>query len=126
MEESPGYVRPSQWRDMHTGANGDDAPIHRLMLAMLEDALRCATGARSPRARYWKRKFKATAAQREFAATKRSRRANHLAREAIGWINDCDAVGVFSFQNVCETLGVDAAKLRARVRELLVGEKRAA
>jgi len=42
---APDYVTPGQWRELHQGENGGDAPTKRLM-AVLEISLRDATGLR--------------------------------------------------------------------------------
>ncbi len=38
-----------------------------------------------------------------------------VAASAIGWMFDDGGDGPFSFNNVCETLGIDGQALRARV-----------
>src|SRR6266403_4729306 len=42
-------------------------------------------------------------------------RGFNLRREALTWLTTDDRSDVFCFENICETLGVDAARLRARV-----------
>src|SRR5437016_1559210 len=42
-------------------------------------------------------------------------RGLNLRREALTWLTSADRSDVFCFENICETLGVDAARLRARV-----------
>src|SRR6059036_2001204 len=42
-------------------------------------------------------------------------RGLNLRREALTWLTTEDRSDVFCFENICETLGVDAARLRARV-----------
>ena len=42
-------------------------------------------------------------------------RGLNLRREALTWLTTPDRSDVFCFENICETLGVDAARLRARV-----------
>ena len=42
-------------------------------------------------------------------------RGLNLRREALTWLTTDDRSDVFCFENICETLGVDAARLRARV-----------
>ena len=42
-------------------------------------------------------------------------RGLNLRREALTWLTTGDRSDVFCFENICETLGVDAARLRARV-----------
>lgn len=67
----------------------DDQPLRALMLAVLEDAIACYQG-------YF------------FMP---SRTNENLFLEAEEWINSNDA-GVFSFNNICETLGLDPERLR--------------
>ena len=71
----------------------------RLMLAVLEDAINCL-GIRKRR-----------------HGIKRE-----LYEETVDWLKSEDDEEVFSFQNICEVLGIDTSKLRA---ELLrrIGEK---
>ncbi len=122
MEESaslfsPDYLRPSQFRDLlYRSANGDDAPIRRLMLAILEVSLRDATGVAKSRTKRLKGNPSAELWQwRRVAASKNQRHA----AEALDWIFDDGAEGVFSFVNVCDVLGIDSGRLRARVRARL-------
>jgi hypothetical protein len=42
-------------------------------------------------------------------------RAANLRREALGWLTAEDRRDVFAFASICETLGIDAARLRRRV-----------
>ena len=75
-------------RFMHEKVHGtqrgsaDDRAVRELMLAVLEDAIAC------------------------FESTNAS-----LVQEAEEWINSNDD-GIFSFNNVCETLGLDPDRLR--------------
>jgi len=66
-------------------------PEKRLMLAVLEDAL-------------------ATLDARAHAPHGRGR---HLAREVERWVASTDTSWPFAFQNICDTLGVDAGCIRA-------------
>ena len=66
-------------------------PERRLMHAVLEDALRTLLGARYGR----------TSATR--------------ARQELAWFMSADAADPFTFERVCEVLGIDAAWLRGRV-----------
>jgi len=43
------------------------------------------------------------------------RSADKLHREALAWIVSEDRSAVFAFENVCETLGIDAGWFRAEV-----------
>lgn len=66
-------------------------PEHRLMVAILEDAVSCLS--RNPR-----------------SCPRQQRRAFE---EAHSWVNAKDTEGwIFSFANVCETLGIDPAYMR--------------
>src|SRR5438309_10874183 len=72
-------------------SNRSRQPEHHLMRAVLEHAIR--------------------AAQNEA----RGRRALSARREAIAWIADQDRSGLFSFENICETLAINGKGLRAKV-----------
>jgi len=65
----------------------------RLLLAVLEDGIR-------------------TFLKNAHAA--RGRGLN-LRREALRWLTTTDRADVFTFESICETLGIDAGRLRARV-----------
>jgi hypothetical protein len=66
------------------------AGVKHLMFAVLEDAVRTY--------------------QSDAAATTRNRQADF--REAESWLMDARADAIFSCNNVCTTLGIDAAFLR--------------
>lgn len=91
---TPDALTPGQYYD---GLRADDAyarPIKRLMLAVLEDAMRCyQTYARS-----------------------RNRIQRRLFIEAEGWLMDRGADGAFAFETVCEALGIDPSCLREGLR----------
>jgi hypothetical protein len=70
-------------------SQADDQALRALMLALLEDAIACYQG----------RFFKP------------SRTNDKLFQEAEEWIHSDDE-GVFSFNNVCETLGLHPQRLR--------------
>jgi hypothetical protein len=59
----------------------------RLMAAVLNDAVRVISKHRSPR----------------------------RLREEMAWFTSCDRTAVFAFENVCEALGIDAARIRRHV-----------
>jgi len=42
-------------------------------------------------------------------------RAGNLKREALTWLRSDKRDDVFDFENICETLGIDAGRLRGRV-----------
>ena len=65
----------------------------RLLLAVLEDGIR--TFLKHARATHG--------------------RALNLRREAFAWLSTDDRRDVFAFENICEALGIDAARLRQRV-----------
>jgi hypothetical protein len=60
-------------------------------------------------------------AWRPRAALKKAARAH----EALEWIFDAEADGIFCFQNICDVLRIDAERLRKRIRGQSA-EKRAA
>jgi hypothetical protein len=66
------------------GGSADDETLRKLMLAVLQDGIACFQG----------------------YLFKLSRRNEALSREAEEWINSKDD-GIFTFNNVCETLGLD-------------------
>jgi hypothetical protein len=65
----------------------------RLLLAVLEDGIR--TLLKNARATHG--------------------RGLNLRREALSWLLTDDRSDVFSFESICETLGIDPARLRSRV-----------
>jgi hypothetical protein len=71
------------------------SPHHRLLLAILEDGIRCF--------------------QRSFAATNGPRRI--LFRETEEWLFDSEGTAFLSFPIVCESLGIDPVQLRRSLRE---------
>ena len=90
----PDALTPGQYYD---GIRADDAcvrPIKRLMLAVLEDAMRCY----------------------QTYANARSRVQRRLFVEAEGWLMDRKGDGAFTFETVCETLGIDPRYLREGLR----------
>ncbi len=121
---SPDFLRPSQWRDLHRSANGDAAPIGRLLLALLEISLRDAISSRCE-AKVRRRRTRSPRI-RPRADALRSSRARERATEACAWMFVTGDSGPFAFVNVCETLGIDAERLRARVRERLAERQAAA
>ena len=72
-------------------SNRSRQPEHHLMRAVLEHAIR--------------------AAHNEAGGS----RALRTRREAIAWIADRDRSRLFSFENICETLAIDAKWLRAKL-----------
>ena len=65
----------------------------RLLLAVLEDGIRTFL---------------------KYAQARHGRGLN-LQREAFAWLTTTDRREVFSFENICETLGIDPGRLRDRV-----------
>jgi hypothetical protein len=81
----------------YDGIRGDDPcarPIKRLLLAVLEDAMRCY----------------------QTYADSRNRAQRRLFVDAEMWLMDRRATSVFSFETVCENLGIDPSCLRAGLR----------
>jgi hypothetical protein len=90
----PDTITPGQYYD----ARRDDsaiAPVKRLMMAVLEDALRC-----------FQNNADALGGPRKRAFT-----------EAEQWLCTDKGDGPFSFETVCETLGIEPQYLRAGLRE---------
>ncbi len=90
----PSILTPDQYYDERR----DDStlrPIKRLMLAILEDALRCL--------------------QKNANAKYGTRRRTY--REAEQWLCGDNGNGLFSFKIVCETLGIEPAYLRSGLRQ---------
>src|SRR5271170_3283995 len=74
--------------------------IQRLMLAVMEDALRCLGE-------------NATAlGNRNLSHSSFTFRKQHMAREAAAWFLVPGGEGPFSFENVCEVLGGDPDAVR--------------
>jgi len=91
----PDALTPGQYYD---GIRADDAcvrPIKRLMLAVLEDAMRCY----------------------QTYANSRSRAQRRLFLDAEAWLMDRRADGAFAFETVCDTLGIDPSCLRDGLRQ---------
>jgi len=91
----PDVLTPGQYYDGMRADNGCARPIKRLMLAVLEDAVRCYLT----------------------YANSRSRAQRRLFVEAEGWLMDHKADGAFAFDTVCETLGIDPNCLREGLRQ---------
>jgi hypothetical protein len=90
----PDALTPGQYYD---GIRADDScarPIKRLMLAVLEDAMRCYQTYTNSRSRAQRRMF----------------------AEAEAWLMDRKAEGPFAFETVCETLGINPSCLRDGLR----------
>jgi hypothetical protein len=90
----PDIITPEQFYD----ARRDDsaiAPVKRLMMAVLEDALRCFQNNADARNGPRKRVFV----------------------EAEQWLCGDTSDGLFSFETVCETLGIEPSFLRGGLRE---------
>jgi hypothetical protein len=87
---SPGALTPAQYYPPPPAS-----PYHHLLLAILEDAIRCF--------------------QRNFAVKNGPRRV--LFRETEGWLFDSDGTAFLSCPMVCETLGINSVQLRRYLRE---------
>jgi hypothetical protein len=90
----PDALTPQQYYD---GVRADDAsvrPVKRLMLAVLEDAMRCY----------------------QTYADSRNANQRRLFVDAEAWLMDRRADGPFAFVTVCETLGIEPSCLREGLR----------
>jgi hypothetical protein len=91
----PDTLLPSQYFERMRRRSEHDGE-RRLMIAILEDAVdvyRKQVGAKDPR-------------------------AQQLFREAEEWIDDPDRTWLFSFQNICDVLDLDAEYLRRGLHAL--------
>ena len=89
----PDTLLPSQFFDRMRRRSEHDGE-RRLMIAVLEDAVdvyRKQAGAKDPR-------------------------GEEMFREAEAWIEDPDRTWLFSFQNICDVLDIDADYLRRGLR----------
>jgi hypothetical protein len=86
---SPDLLTPAQY---YPGLPA--SPYHRLLLAVLEDAIRCF--------------------QRNLLATRGRRRI--LFRETKEWLFDTYSTAFMSFSVVCESLGIEPSLLRRQLR----------
>jgi len=91
----PDVLTRGQYYDGIRADNGSARPIKRLMLAVLEDAMRCYLT----------------------YADSRGRAQRRLFVEAEAWLADRKADGAFAFETVCETLGIDPNCLREGLRQ---------
>jgi hypothetical protein len=101
----PDVILPQQFFDGPRG-DSDFSPEKALMLAILEDAIRCF---------------------QEYFRTTRAR-PRMLSRQAERWIRTRDWNWPFSFNNVCEALGIDSdcmrdALLRMKYEHLMTQER---
>src|SRR5579875_122194 len=90
----PEIMTPAQFYDGRRQEDSEFAPVKRLMMAILEDALRCFQN----------------------NAGAQNGRRKRLFQEAEEWLCGTGGEGPFSFNTVCETLGIEPEMLR---RELL-------
>ena len=90
----PDVITPAQFYDERRD-DGQIRPVKRLMLAVLEDALRCF--------------------QNNLDAKTELRR--RLFKEAEEWLCGNGGDGPFSFEIVCETLGIEPRFLREGLRD---------
>ena len=86
-------VLPAQWC---AAERGGLQPAKRLMLAILSDTINLVLQERAP------------------STTRRGA----LQRRGAAWMRSDDRDWFFSFLNICETLGFDANRLRARIARL--------
>ena len=90
----------TQFNDMRR--SGGDKPIKKLWIAVLEDGIRCFLG---------------EGKTLHYFADPRTRRAR-LSIEARDWIFDKEATGPFSFNVLCDALGIDQSYLRERLARM--------
>ena len=90
----PDVITPEQFYDTRRD-EGAMAPVKRLMMAVLEDALRCFQNNSDAKSGPRKRLF----------------------AEAEQWLCGESNDGPFSFDTVCETLGIEPEFLRGGLRE---------
>jgi hypothetical protein len=90
----PDVITPEQYYDTRRDDSAI-APVKRLMMAVLEDALRCFQN----------------------NADAKSGPRKRLFAEAEQWLCGDGGDGPFSFGTVCETLGIEPAFLRSGLRE---------
>ena len=95
-------IARSQFYDNRKGRD-DNAPLRRLMMAMLGDALDCL---------------------RNGASGSASATARKAADEAAEWVRDASDEYLFSFNNVCETLGIHPGALRESLNNWLAHGRR--
>jgi hypothetical protein len=107
---APDFVTSGQFADMHRRSPD---PIHRLLRAVLDQAIGEALCLKRSSGRRREPIHERSPAAIRFIVLRASRRRQN----AIDWILDDAADGVFSFTNICNVLEIDAERLRARVRE---------
>jgi hypothetical protein len=90
----PDTLLPSQHAD-RTGRRRHIHGEHRLMVAILEDAIDV----------YRKQ------------AAARDTRKRHMFEDAEAWIEDRDTVWIFSFENICAVLDLDPSYIRKGLHE---------
>jgi hypothetical protein len=96
-------ILPSQFYDSRSAAADSIAPIKRLMLAVLQDALECLRGR---------------------GTGVRNANARRSALEAAAWIEDANDHDLFSFVSVCDALGVESSAAREAIRAWLASGRR--
>src|SRR5208282_1739517 len=97
----PDTLLPSQYNEIIRRRSVLEGE-HKLMFAVLEDAVEC----------YLKH------------MNAESRRQRLLFYEVQNWMNTKNRVGLFSYQTLCESLGIDAKALRATLESRLNSSQR--
>ena len=87
---APDTIMPSQYQDMRQGSR-EQAGERRLMLAVLEDAIRVIT------------------------TTNAGRRKLQVYFEALDWVKADEPKLAFSFVTICDFLGIEHTSLRRRL-----------
>jgi hypothetical protein len=90
---APDTLLPSQYFD-RVRRGGEYDGERRLMVAVLEDAV--------------------DVYRKQVGAT--DHRRQQMFRDAEAWIEDPDRTWIFSFENICDVLGIDSGYLRSGLR----------
>jgi hypothetical protein len=90
---APDTLLPSQYFD-RVRRGGEYDGERRLMVAVLEDAV--------------------DVYRKQVGAT--DHRRQQMFRDAESWIEDTDRTWIFSFENICDVLGIDSGYLRSGLR----------
>jgi hypothetical protein len=96
-------IRPSHFYAGRRRHVEETAPMRRLMLAVLRDALECIAGR---------------------AGGARGFGARNTAQEAIDWIEDANDREIFSFTSVCDALDINPDALRKSLYDWLHSGRR--
>jgi len=90
---APDVILPEQYHDRISNTGCESVGEKSLMLAVLEDGIRCLQG----------------------TATDMRRRKHLLYAQAYAWVDSQDATWTFSFENICLMLDLNADVLRKKL-----------